>query len=85
MMYKCLLPNGAQSIGKALEHFCRVAKQTDNSLVRAVADVREFFREAMRILRTPYAPSGKGLFLLAIRPGGLSNTLGVARAPCPAW
>ena len=33
----------------------------------------------MRILYTPYAPSGKGLSPPAIRPVGLSNTLGALR------
>ena len=37
MKYKCLLSNGAQSMDAALEYFSRVAKQTDNALVRAVA------------------------------------------------
>ena len=77
--YKCLLPNGVQSMDKAPEFFRRVAKYFDGSLVRAVACEREFIGEAMRVLYTPSAPSGKGLSPPAIRPGGLSDTVGVLR------
>ena len=66
-------------MGKALEYFCRVAKETDSSLVRAVDSECEFICEATRILYTPYAPSGEGLPPPAIRPEGLANTLGVLR------
>ena len=44
-----MLPNGAQSMDKALACLRRVAKRTDNSLVRAVASERGFICEAMRI------------------------------------
>ena len=50
-----------------------------NSPVRAVARGREFFCEATRIQYTPYVPPGKGLAMPAMRPEGLSNTLGVLR------
>ena len=35
----------------------------------------------MRVLFTPYAPSGKGLAPPAIRPEGLVQTLAVSRPP----
>ena len=86
-MAKCVLgrnvnsmSNGVQFADTALEYFRQSAKQTDNSLVRAVACEREFICEAMRILYTPYAPPGKGLSPPASRPEGLSNTLGALRA-----
>ena len=50
MKYKYLLPNGVQSMDKALEYVRRVAQQTDSSLARAVANEREFIRESMRML-----------------------------------
>ena len=65
---------------EAIGYFRRVAKRTDNSLVRAVARERKFICDAMRISYTPYAPPGKGLSPPAIRPGGLSKTLGAPRA-----
>ena len=80
MRYKYLLPTGAQSMGKALEYFRRVAKEADSSRVRAVASEREFICETMRILFSPSAPPGTGWAPPAIRPGGLANTLGVLRA-----
>ena len=46
---------------KALEYFRRVIKVSSDALVRAVASEREFICEAMRVLFTPYAPTGKGL------------------------
>ena len=76
MKCKYLLPNGAQSIDKALGYFRRVTKQTDGSLVRAVANAREFLCGAMRILYTPCGPAGRGLSPPASRPEGLSNSLG---------
>ena len=79
MKYRYLLPNGVQSLDKAHKYSRRAAKQTDSSLVRAVASERVFICEAMRILFTPYAPAGKGLSPPAIRPEGLSNTLEVIR------
>ena len=79
MKYKFLLSNGAGSMGKALEYFRRAAKQTDNPFARAVANEREFFWEAMRILFTPYAPSGKGLAAPTIRPEGRVQTLAALR------
>ena len=88
MKYKWLLSNGAQSIGKALEHFRRVAEQTDSPLVRAVADEREDIYEATHFLRTPYAPPGKGL--APPMPFGVLRTLSrmvkdAARAETPFW
>ena len=83
MEYKYLFPNGVQRMAKALEYFRRVAEHAGNSFVRAVANEREFFRGALRILSAPYAPSGGGLPPPAIRPEGLSNTPGVYE-PCPA-
>ena len=68
--YKHQLPNGVQSIYQAIEYLRRVAKQTDNSLVRAVACERDFFWGAMRILYARYAPPGKGSSLPVIRPEG---------------
>ena len=79
MKYKYLLPRSAQSMDKALGYFRRELEGTDSSLVRAVANGREFICEAMRILHAPYAPCGKGLSRPAIRPEGLPNTLGVLR------
>ena len=79
MTYKYLLANGAQYIDEASGYFRRVANQTDNSLVRAAANEREFICEAMRIPHTPYAPSAKVLPHPAIRPEGLASTLGAPR------
>ena len=79
MKYKYLLANGARSMDKALEFFRRVAEQTDSPLVRAVAYEREFICEAMRILFTPYAPSGKGLAPPTMRPEGMVQTLAALR------
>ena len=61
MKFKYLLSGGVQSMDKALEYFRRVAKESSDALVKAVAPEREFICEAMRVLFTPYAPSGKGL------------------------
>ena len=77
--YKYLLSGGARSMEKALEYFRRVADQSDDPLVRAVASEREFICETMRIPFTPYAPPGKGLAPPSIRPGGLVQTLAVLR------
>ena len=77
--YKFLLPNGVRSMGRALECFRRVAKQTDNALVRAVATGREFVCESIRVLYVPYAASGKWLPTPGIRPEGLTCALGVLR------
>ena len=79
MKDKYLLPNGAQSMDEALEYFRAVAKQMDSPLARAVANEREYICEAMRVLLTPHAPSGKGLARPTIRPGGLTQTLGALR------
>ena len=65
---------------KASEYLRRVAKQTDNTLARAVAAEREFIREATRTSHAPYALTGKGLSPPATRPEGLSGTLGALRA-----
>ena len=54
MKRKYLLSNGAQLMDTALEHFRRVAKQTDSALVRAVACGREVTCGSMRIPFTPY-------------------------------
>ena len=70
MKYKFLLSNGALSMDEAWEYFCRVAKQADSPLARAVASEREYIRGAMRVLSTPYAPPGKGLAPPAIRSCG---------------
>ena len=64
---------------KALEYFRRVAKESNDALVCAVAMEREFICEAMRVLFTPYAPSSKGLAPPAIRPEGLVQTLAIFR------
>ena len=61
MKYKFLLPTGAHSMGRALEHLRRVAKQTDDALARAVAAEREFICESIRASFAPYAVSGEGL------------------------
>ena len=79
MKYKYPLSGGARTIGKALEYFRRVVKQSDDPLVRAVASEREFICEAMRTLVTPYAPPGKGLAPPSILPEGLIQTLAALR------
>ena len=79
MKYKYLLPNGVRAMDKAWEHFRRVAKQTDSPLARAVANECEYICEARRILSTPYFPPGQGLTPPAVRPEGLTYTLGVLR------
>ena len=56
--FKYLLPNGGQSMDKAPEYFRSVARQPDIALARAVACEREYICDSMRILVTPYAPSG---------------------------
>ena len=79
MKYKFLLSGNVNSMDKALEYFRRVAKETDDELVRAVAQEREFICDAMRVLFTPYAPSNKGLAPPVIRPEGLVKTLAIFR------
>ena len=79
MKYKYLLPNGAQYMDNASEYFRRVARETDSSLVRAVAFGREFFCEVVRILYAPYAPSGEGLSPPGIRLGGMYHALRALR------
>ena len=79
MKFKYLLSGGVSSMDKALEYFRRVAKETDDTLVRAVAKEREFICEAMRVLFTPYAPSIKGLAPPGVRPEGLVQTLAIFR------
>ena len=79
MKFKFLLSGNVTSMDKALEYFRRVAKETDEELVRAVALEREFICEAMRVLFTPYAPSSKGLAPPVIRPEGLVKTLAILR------
>ena len=64
---------------RASKYCRRAANQTDYPRVRAVANEREFIREAMRILFAPYAPSGKGLAPPAICPEGLVQTLAALR------
>ena len=54
-------------------------RKAGSSLVRAAASEREFICDAMRILYTPYAPSGTGLPPSGDSPGGLANTLAVLR------
>ena len=53
MKYKNSLPNGARPMGNALEYFRPIAKETDNPLVRVVANERESICEAARNLFTP--------------------------------
>ena len=79
MKYKYLLSGSVTTMDRALEYFRRVAKETDDELVRAVAQEREFVCEAMRVLFTPYAPSSKGLAPPVIRPEGLVKTLAILR------
>ena len=79
MEYKYSFSKGAKYVDKALEYLRRLAREADSSSVRAVANDCEFVCEAMRMLRTRYAPSGKGLPPPAIRPEGTSNTLGALR------
>ena len=57
MKFRYLLSGGVRSMDKALEYFRRVAKESKDPLVCAVALEREFICEAMRVLFTPYAPS----------------------------
>ena len=66
-------------MGRASEFSRRVAKKTDGPLVRAVANEREFFRESIRVLFTPYAAPGRWFRLSVIRPEGLTCALGVLR------
>lgn len=80
MKYKYLLGNGAQSLGRVVEDYRRVAKATDTTLVRAVAQKREFICEAIRVSSAPYKPSGKGLAAPVIRPGGSVNASVVLRS-----
>ena len=47
MKYKSLFSNGAQSMGRALEYFRRVAKQTDSASARAAAAEREFICDSI--------------------------------------
>ena len=79
MMYKYLLGNGAQYMGRALGYFRRVAKEVDTTFVRAVAQEREFVRESLRISHIPRAPSGRAPAPPAIHQVGLANALGVMR------
>ena len=58
---KLLLPTGAQTLGRFLEYFCRVARQTDNASAPTVATEREFFCESLRALHLPCAATGKGV------------------------
>ena len=80
MKYKFLLPNGAQPMGRTLEYFRRVAKQTDSALARAVATEREFICDSIRAFYAPHAVAGKGLAPPGIRPEGLVCALGAPRA-----
>ena len=57
MECKFLLRKGGQCMGCALEYLSRVANETDSTLVRAVAEEREFICEALRMLYTPSVPS----------------------------
>ena len=79
MKFKYLLSGGVQSMDKALEYFRRVVRESNTVLAQSVASEREFICEAMRVLFTPYAPSGKGLAPPAIRPEGLVQTLAAFR------
>ena len=79
MKFKYLLSGGVQSMDKVFEYFRRVVKESNDALAQAVASEREFICEAMRVLFTPYAPSGKGLAPPTIRPEGLAQTLAVFR------
>ena len=79
MKFKYLLSGNVKSMDKALEYFRRVAKESKDPLVCAVAMEREFICDAMRVLFTPYAPSGKGLAPPSIRPEGLEQALAVFR------
>ena len=47
LKYKFLLPNAAHSMGRALEYFRRVAKQTDSASARAAAAEREFICDSI--------------------------------------
>ena len=64
---------------KAVGYFRRVVKESNDASVQAVATEREIICEAMRVLFTPYAPSGKGLAPPTIRPEGLAQSLAVFR------
>ena len=64
-------------MGRALEYSRRAAKRADSSSVRAVAKVRQFVCEALRILRAPYGPLGRGLAPPVIRPDGMANAFGI--------
>ena len=75
-----MLTGGICSIDKALEYLRRVVAQSDDPLVRAVAQERVFICETMRVLFTPYCPPGKNLAPPAIRPEGLTQTLALLRS-----
>ena len=64
---------------RALEYFCRAAEDADSPLGRAVANVRECICKSSRILRTLFAPSGKGWSSPVVRPGGMAPALGPMR------
>ena len=59
---KCenLLGNRVDSIDRALAYCRKVIKESDNELVRALAEGRDFFREGLRDLLVLYAPFSKG-------------------------
>ena len=74
MKFKYLLSGGVQSMDKALEYFRRAVKESNDAVAQAVAADRELFCEAMRVLFTPYAPSGKSLAPPSFRPERLAQT-----------
>ena len=67
---KFVLPDGVHKTDRALGYPRRLAKQTDNALVRTVAIERGVFCGSIRILYTLYAALGKGLLPPAIRLEG---------------
>ena len=60
MTFKHSLDPDAEGVGRALEYFRRVAKATNDVLVRASANERGYFCAAACIHFTPYAPNVKG-------------------------
>ena len=66
-------------MGRALECFRRVAREADLPLVKALAQEREFVREALQILYTPYARRTRSAGSPIGRPEGMRAALGIFR------
>ena len=64
---------------RALGYSRRVATETDNVLVRALVNEREYFRDAVRIRFAPYAPNVTGSPQPHVLAESMATTPGIRR------